>query len=72
MSNPSLAKVGLSRQLETCVHLGSGQGAVSDKMMATAVEALIGAVHLDSGEGNYAAVKGVMDHLGIAYQASTV
>lgn len=64
----NLAEIGTSRRLESCLQLGNGQLTVSTKMMATTIEALIGAVHLDSGEGNLNAVKGVMDNLGIAYQ----
>jgi ribonuclease III len=73
MSNANLGSVGLNTQLSSCVQLGNGQSVVSTKMMATTVEAVMGAVYLDGGEGGLAAVKDVMQNLGIQYTgASTV
>lgn len=63
-SNANLAAVGNDRALEECIQLGNGQGKVSMKMMATTVEAIIGAAYLDGGE---AAARSVMQSLGIVY-----
>ena len=43
--------------------MNHGTVQVSNKMMATAVEALLGAIELDGGDE---ALAGVMEHLGIA------
>jgi dsRNA-specific ribonuclease len=58
----------MTKGLDRCVQLGNGQINVSPKMMAHTVEALMGAVYLDIGEGGLAAVKGVMTNLGIHYR----
>jgi dsRNA-specific ribonuclease len=41
-------------------------------MMATTVEAIVGAVYLDGGNNGLAAVKGVMQTLGIAYTGPVI
>jgi dsRNA-specific ribonuclease len=64
--------LGTDKGLDRCVQLGNGQSAVSTKMMATTVEALVGAAYLDSGEGGIAAAGGIAQNLGIAYQRPAV
>lgn len=50
MSNESLAETGFSHGLDVCINKDAGTSSVSNKMMATAVEAILGAVHLDGGD----------------------
>jgi len=47
--------------LDECVIRDLGTAVVSDKMVATAVEAVLGAVYLDGGEG---VLEAVMRRLG--------
>lgn len=54
------------------MQLGNGQSAVSTKMMATTVEALVGAAYLDSGVGGLAAAGGIAQNLGIPCQRPAV
>jgi len=56
------ALVGLGRRLgvDACVITSPGTAVVSDKMVATAVEALMGAVYLDGGEGVFEDVMNVL------------
>lgn len=65
MSNANLGSVGKGRNLNDCVQLGNGQSSVSSKMMATTVEAIVGAVYLDGRADGINAVRGVMQNLGI-------
>lgn len=65
ITNPNLGEVGMKKKLRQCVQLGNGQSEVSKKMMASTVEALVGAVFLDAGEQGITAAEGVMAHLGI-------
>ncbi|OAQ98330.1 hypothetical protein LLEC1_08056 [Akanthomyces lecanii] len=65
LSNDSLAKTGFDFGLDTCINTHAGTTAVSKKMMATAVEAILGAVHLDGGDN---ALRRVMGHLGLISQ----
>jgi ribonuclease III len=62
LSNANLAAIGLRHNLNRCVHLNPGTTAVSDKTMATTVEAILGAVHVDGGD---AALGLVMAKLGL-------
>jgi ribonuclease-3 len=64
-SNNALATLGLSKGLDKHVIINPAQwGIVSNKTMATTVEALIGAVFIDSGL-DINAVRAVMVNLGI-------
>lgn len=72
LSNSSLGVVGMKTNLNDCVQLGHGQSPPSAKVMATTVEAVVGAVYLDGGEGGLAAVRRVMLNLGIAYAGAAV
>lgn len=65
ITNDHLGSIGQDCQLDGCVQLGNGQTSLSKKMMATAVEAVVGAVYLDGGEGGLADVREVMQKLGI-------
>ncbi len=65
ISNAKLGALGKDLNLRDCVQLGNGQADVSMRMMAGTVEAIIGSVYLDRGEGGIAAAKGVMQNLGI-------
>ncbi|KAF2634432.1 ribonuclease III [Massarina eburnea CBS 473.64] len=66
--NEALCRRGKALGLDGCIRQNAGRrpDEVSVKSMATTLEALIGAVHLDVGGGGkgYDAVKKVMDHLG--------
>ena len=65
ISNSSLGIVGLSEGLADCVNLGNGQSHVTPKMMATTVQAIVGAVYLDGGDSGVAEAKVVLRHLGL-------
>lgn len=65
-SNSNLAQTGRSHSLDTCIHNNpSAWGAVSNGVMAQTVEAILGAVWLDSGAGPMGAVTAVMNTLGL-------
>lgn len=55
----------MSNGLVDCVHLGNGQSSVTPRMMATTVNALLGAVYLDGGQSGVAAAKVVLQNLGL-------
>lgn len=59
-SNENLAAVGRTHGLDSCVMLNPGTPSVSNKTLATTVEAIIAAVKLDGGE---TAVKKVLTQL---------
>jgi len=50
ITNKNLSNVGFTIGIETCVILNQGTATVSNKTMATTIEALIGAVFCDGGE----------------------
>lgn len=50
LSNEYLAEIGFTLGLDHCINKDAGTTSVSKRMMATAVEALLGAVHLDGGD----------------------
>lgn len=50
LSNEYLSEIGFRHKLDSCVLLNDGTTSVSDKTMATTVEALFGAVYLDAGK----------------------
>ncbi|KAF1963887.1 hypothetical protein BU23DRAFT_495047 [Bimuria novae-zelandiae CBS 107.79] len=64
LGNANLAAVGFRYNLDRCVLLNPGTTAVSDKTMATTVEAILGAVHVDGGD---AALGMVMAKLGLTH-----
>ncbi|KAF1807834.1 hypothetical protein P152DRAFT_324198 [Eremomyces bilateralis CBS 781.70] len=64
LGNANLAAVGFCHNLDRCVLLNPGTTAVSDKTMATTVEAILGAVHVDGGN---AALGLVMVKLGLTH-----
>jgi ribonuclease III len=64
LGNANLAAVGFRHNLDRCVLLNPGTTAVSDKTMATTVEAILGAVHVDGGD---AALGLVMAKLGLTH-----
>jgi ribonuclease-3 len=64
VSNEPLATCGFSHDLDGCVITNAGHvGRISERMMATAVEAIVGAVFKDSGF-DPEAVRTVMARLG--------
>lgn len=64
VSEKGLANRGFSHGLDAFIIKNAGHlGRISDRMMATAIEAIIGAVFIDSGF-NLEAVRSVMDNLG--------
>lgn len=66
-SNAFLAQRGFATGLGECVYKNPSQGnTVFPGPMASTVEAIIGAVFIDSGE-NVTAVEGVMEALGISW-----
>lgn len=50
LCNNFLAERGFCHGLDLCINKDAGTPSVSPKMMATAVEAILGAVHLDGGD----------------------
>lgn len=50
LSYVHLSEVGFAHHLDTCVVLNAGTPSVTAKIMATTVEAVLGAVYLDGGE----------------------
>lgn len=69
LCNDSLAERGFANSLHACVTRNSGTISVSKKMMATAMEAILGAVHLDGGDD---ALTRVMEHLRIVQPLHTM
>lgn len=62
LSNENLARVGFQTGLDRCLNLNPGTAVISQSMMATTVEAILGAVHLDGGDQ---ALASVMINLGL-------
>lgn len=56
LGNANLCAVGFAHSIDKCVLLNQGTTSVSDKTMATTVEAILGAVYLDSGANAMSAV----------------
>ncbi|OOO05960.1 ribonuclease III [Aspergillus oryzae] len=68
-SNAFLARTGFQKGLDRYIYVNPSQGGiVSDKVMATTVEAILGAVYIDSGE-DIPAVRSVVAKLGLAWPA---
>lgn len=63
-SNVNLAIVGKAKGLDSCVVLNPGTTSVTDSVMATTIEAIIGAVELDGGR---AAAGEVIEGLGLSH-----
>lgn len=61
--------MGTSSNLVMCIVLPNGHKQASLKMMATTVEAVVGAVYLDAG---LAAARDVMRNLGITHGATVI
>ncbi|KAH9878253.1 hypothetical protein J1614_003470 [Plenodomus biglobosus] len=59
--NGALARLGRRRGLHDCIILSPGADVVSDRMVATVIEALFGAVYLDGGEGELERVMRVLE-----------
>jgi hypothetical protein len=68
-SNENLARVGFNNGLDACIYLNQGTVHVSTKPMSTAMEAILGAVHLDGGEE---ALVQVMERLGLSHALLTL
>ncbi|KAF4441039.1 Ribonuclease 3 [Fusarium acutatum] len=66
ISNSNLAKVRKERGLDKCINMNGGSGYTSPAMVATAVEAILGAVEIDGG---HEALARIMDHLGLTKHA---
>ncbi|QKX57866.1 uncharacterized protein TRUGW13939_04986, partial [Talaromyces rugulosus] len=62
LGNKNLTRVGFENGLDDCVKLNGGTMSVSANSMATTVEAIMGAVHLDGGD---AALATAMMELGL-------
>ncbi|KAE8164157.1 ribonuclease III domain-containing protein [Aspergillus tamarii] len=68
-SNAFLARTGFQKGLDRYIYANPSQGGiVSDRVMATTVEAILGAVYIDSGE-NIQAVRSVAEELGLSWPA---
>lgn len=65
LGNANLTAVGFTHRLDRCVILNQGTTAVSEKTMATTVEAILGAVFMDSGAD---ALGAVLITLGLTHQ----
>lgn len=63
--NGNLSQVGSQLGLGACINLNPGTIAVSARAMATAVEAILGAVHQDGGD---AALARVMADIGLTHE----
>lgn len=64
-TNTNLAQIGFAKAIDKFIHLNpSLQGVVGKKLMATTMEAILGAVYLDSRD--IAAVLRVVVRLGLA------
>ncbi|RKL51066.1 hypothetical protein BFJ72_g519 [Fusarium proliferatum] len=66
ISNDNLTRVGRERGLHKCINMNGGTTRVSSGMVATAVEAILGAVEMDGGRD---ALARVMRHLGLTEHA---
>ncbi|KLP16002.1 Uncharacterized protein LW94_12698 [Fusarium fujikuroi] len=66
ISNDNLTRVGRERGLHKCINMNGGTTRVSSGMVATAVEAIHGAVGMDGGRD---ALARVMKHLGLTEHA---
>ncbi|KAF4945266.1 hypothetical protein FGADI_12086 [Fusarium gaditjirri] len=66
ISNDNLARVGRGHGLHMCVNMNRGTTRVNPGMVATAVEAILGAVEIDGGRD---ALVRVMKHLGLTEHA---
>ncbi|KAJ6784562.1 hypothetical protein PWT90_09372 [Aphanocladium album] len=69
LCNDHLAQVGFTLGLNRNINKDTGTTSVSKKMMATAVEAILGAVHLDGGD---VALRRVMAQLRLASPCETL
>lgn len=66
-SNANLAEVGMGNALDRLVYTNPAQhGVLSPRTMATAVEAILGAVYVDSGE-DVQAVRSTMEALQLTW-----
>ena len=69
LSNAGLAGLARSLGLRAMILTAPGhEGYFGDKMLATALEALLGAVYLDGGE---TALKNAMNHIGLVHRVVT-
>ena len=68
LGNANLARFGFEKSLDGCINLNPGIRTVSDAMMATTVEAILGAVHLEGGDETLSMV---MDNLGLTHDLLT-
>ncbi|RYP26155.1 hypothetical protein DL767_008151 [Monosporascus sp. MG133] len=66
LGNKNLSQVGQEHGLDKCINVNGGTFAVGTGMIATAVQAILGAVHKDGG---HVALAGVMDRLGLTEHA---
>lgn len=64
VTNKQLHARGCKLGLDACVIKDPGTPTVSIKMLSTTFEAIIAAVHVDSGEETYDTVHGIMERLG--------
>jgi ribonuclease-3 len=64
LRNENLAAVGFAHGLDHCVVLHPGTAVVSPNTMATTVEAILGAAHVDGGD---AALGHMMERLGLTH-----
>jgi len=64
LGNSNLSTVGFAHNLDRCVNLNPGTLTVSAKTMATTIQAILGAVHVDGGD---AALAQVMASLGLTH-----
>ncbi|KAG5751493.1 hypothetical protein H9Q72_014428 [Fusarium xylarioides] len=66
ISNDNLTRVGREHGLDKCINMNGGTTRVSSGMVATALEAILGAVEIDGGRD---ALARVMKHLGLTEHA---
>jgi ribonuclease-3 len=65
VSNNSLGRRGFELGLDRCIITAPGLERVSTNMMATTVEAILGAVYVDSGANDLGAVRAAVQAMGL-------
>lgn len=72
LSNENLHAVGRTSGLDRCINTNpSNPVTLTTKVVAPAVEAIVGAISQDGPDGNMAAVQQVMQTLGLSWAANS-
>lgn len=65
LSNGNLNAVGRAYGIDAVILKNAGLRQVSNEMVATTVEAIVGAAHVDAGGEDLGVVRGIMERLGL-------